>query len=67
MVLQPRSREYEDHLDEDELGDITINCINSNYNLGTNTSDELDQYSSIYVRNNCDDVWIENEKKNENN
>lgn len=64
VVLQPPSREYEDHMHEDELGDTTLNCVNSNYNPFTNTSDEIaDEDSSIYVRTDCDGIWIDNENE----
>lgn len=63
IVLHPPKREYEDHINEDELGDIALNCSNSNHVPTTNASEEMEDDSSIYIRTDCDGIWVENENE----
>ncbi|KAL0533784.1 hypothetical protein IC582_027830 [Cucumis melo] len=63
VVLNPLNREYEDHINDDELGDISLNCISSN-NVPMNVFEEInDEDDSNYMRTDCDGIWILNENE----
>lgn len=64
VVFHPPSWEYEDHISKHELGNITLNCNRSNNVVATNVFKEMnDEYGSIYIQTNCDDIWIVNENE----
>ncbi|KAL0549196.1 hypothetical protein IC582_013677 [Cucumis melo] len=49
VVLNPPNREYEDHINDDELGDISLNCISFN-NVPINVFEEMnDEDDSNYM------------------
>ena len=63
VVLNPPNREYKDHINDDELGDISLNCISSN-NVPMNVFEEInDEDDSNYMRTDCDGIWILNENE----
>ena len=62
-MLNPPNREYEDHINDDELGDISLNCISSN-NVPMNVFEEInDEDDPNYMRTDCDGIWIQNENE----
>ncbi|KAL4013813.1 hypothetical protein IC575_025997 [Cucumis melo] len=63
VVLNPPNREYEDHINDDELGDISLNCISSN-NVPMNVFEEInDEDDPNYMQTDCDGIWIQNENE----
>ncbi|KAA0067725.1 uncharacterized protein E6C27_scaffold352G00380 [Cucumis melo var. makuwa] len=54
VVLNPPNREYKDLINDDELGDTSLNCISSN-NVPMNVFEEInDEDDPNYVRTDCD-------------
>ena len=56
VMLHPLSKTHEDHINENGLGDITLNCSSSNNVIATNAFKDMEEDDSIYIRINYDDI-----------
>ena len=63
VVLHPPNRDYENHINEDELGDITLNYSSSKNVVASNAFEDMDEDDTVYIRSDCNGTWIVNDNE----
>ena len=62
-MLHPPNRDYKNHINEDELGDITLNYSSSKNVVASNAFEDTDEYDTVYIRSDCNGTWIVNDNE----